>query len=197
MSSPRQLRLTCSVNRYARDGQLGRKFRGVAHYGALFRGVCENRTMNQGIEEIRKRGSRILKDGAKMLPAASLMKAEGLIRSFDDLSKPIVTIVNSYTTQIPGHAHLDKLGAVLRGGTGVAGLQRLVHQRRRRDLRRHRHGALRHEVLAALARADHRPDRDASSARTPATAGSASATATRSCRRCSTPWRASTSRRST
>jgi dihydroxy-acid dehydratase len=69
--------------------------------------------MNPGIEDIRKRGSRILKDGAKMLPAASLMKAEGLIRSFDDLSKPIVTIVNSYTTQIPGHAHLDKLGAVL------------------------------------------------------------------------------------
>ena len=70
--------------------------------------------MNQGIEDIRKRGSRILKDGAKMLPAASLMKAEGLIRSFDDLSRPIVTIVNSYTTQIPGHAHLDKLGAVLK-----------------------------------------------------------------------------------
>jgi dihydroxy-acid dehydratase len=69
--------------------------------------------MNPGIEDIRKRGSRILKDGAKMLPAASLMKAEGLIRSFDDLSRPIVTIVNSYTTQIPGHAHLDKLGAVL------------------------------------------------------------------------------------
>ncbi|RPI09127.1 MAG: dihydroxy-acid dehydratase, partial [Acidobacteriales bacterium] len=70
--------------------------------------------MNPGIEDIRRRGSRILKDGAKMLPAASLMKAEGLIRSFDDLSKPIVTIVNSYTTQIPGHAHLDKLGAVLK-----------------------------------------------------------------------------------
>jgi dihydroxy-acid dehydratase len=70
--------------------------------------------MNPGIEEVRKRGSAILKDGAKMLPAASLMKAEGLIRSFDDLSKPIVTIINSYTTQIPGHAHLDKLGAVLK-----------------------------------------------------------------------------------
>jgi dihydroxy-acid dehydratase len=70
--------------------------------------------MNQGIEDIRKRGSRILKDGKKMIPAASLMKAEGLIRSFDDLSRPIVTIVNSYTTQIPGHAHLDKLGEVLR-----------------------------------------------------------------------------------
>jgi dihydroxy-acid dehydratase len=70
--------------------------------------------MNPGIEDIRRRGSRILKDGAKMLPAASLMKAEGLIRSLEDLSRPIVTIINSYTTQIPGHAHLDKLGAVLK-----------------------------------------------------------------------------------
>jgi dihydroxy-acid dehydratase len=70
--------------------------------------------MNPGIEDIRKRGSRILTDGAKMLPAASLMKAEGFIRSFDDLSKPFVTIINSYTNQIPGHAHLDKLGAILK-----------------------------------------------------------------------------------
>ncbi len=69
--------------------------------------------MNPGIEDIRRRGSGILKDGARMLPAASLMKAEGLIRSFDELSKPIITIVNSYTTQIPGHAHLDKLGWVV------------------------------------------------------------------------------------
>ncbi|MGE5488753.1 MAG: dihydroxy-acid dehydratase [bacterium] len=49
-----------------------------------------------------------------MLGAAALMKAEGLIGSFADLRKPFVTIVNSYTTQIPGHAHLDRLGAVLR-----------------------------------------------------------------------------------
>src|SRR5512140_2460288 len=70
--------------------------------------------MNPGIEDIRRRGSRILTDGAKMLPAASLMKAEGLIRSFDDLSQPIVTIINSYTTQIPGHAHLANRGAVLK-----------------------------------------------------------------------------------
>ena len=49
-----------------------------------------------------------------MLPAAALMKAEGVISSLEDLKKPFVTIINSYTNQIPGHAHLDKLGAVLR-----------------------------------------------------------------------------------
>lgn len=69
--------------------------------------------MNEGIENIRKRGSRILTEGVHMTPAASLMKAEGVIRSFDDLRRPFVTIVNSYTTQIPGHAHLDRIGAVL------------------------------------------------------------------------------------
>ncbi len=69
--------------------------------------------MNQGIENIRKRGSRILTEGVHMLPAASLMMAEGAIRSLGDLKKPFVTIVNSYTTQIPGHAHLDRLGAIL------------------------------------------------------------------------------------
>jgi len=69
--------------------------------------------MNPGIENIRKRGSRIIAEGTHMLPAAALLMAEGAIQSFDDLKKPFVTIVNSYTTQIPGHAHLDRLGAVL------------------------------------------------------------------------------------
>jgi len=70
--------------------------------------------MNEGIENIRKRGSRIIADGAHMLPAASLMIAEGLISSLDDLKKPFVTVINSYSTQIPGHAHLDKIGAIVR-----------------------------------------------------------------------------------
>jgi dihydroxy-acid dehydratase len=70
--------------------------------------------MNPGIENIRKRGSRILAEGAHMLPAASLMMAEGVIDSLDDLKKPFVTVINSYTTQIPGHAHLDKIGAIVR-----------------------------------------------------------------------------------
>jgi len=70
--------------------------------------------MNPGIENIRKRGSRILAEGAHMLPAASLMMAEGVINSLDDLQKPFVTVINSYTTQIPGHAHLDTIGAIVR-----------------------------------------------------------------------------------
>ncbi|MGE5567730.1 MAG: dihydroxy-acid dehydratase [Rhodospirillales bacterium] len=70
--------------------------------------------MNAGIENIRKRGSRIIAEGKHMLPAASLMIAEGVIRSLDDLKRPFVTVINSYTNQIPGHAHLDKIGAIVR-----------------------------------------------------------------------------------
>ena len=70
--------------------------------------------INDGIENVRRHGSRIVASGAKMLPAASLMKAAGVIRSTADLDKPFVTLINSYTTHIPGHAHLDKLGEVMR-----------------------------------------------------------------------------------
>ncbi|MGD0199799.1 MAG: dihydroxy-acid dehydratase [Bryobacteraceae bacterium] len=69
--------------------------------------------MNQGIENVRKRGSRIVAEGAQMLPQAALMRAEGVIRSLDELKKPFVTVINSFTTQIPGHAHLDKIGAIV------------------------------------------------------------------------------------
>ncbi len=70
--------------------------------------------INEGIENVRQRGSRIVAEGTPMLPAASLMKAAGVIGSLQALKKPYVTIVNSYTTHIPGHAHLDILGEVLR-----------------------------------------------------------------------------------
>jgi dihydroxy-acid dehydratase len=69
--------------------------------------------INEGIENIRRQGSRIIAEGHHMLPAASLMKAAGIIRHMDDLTKPFVTVVNSYTTHIPGHAHLNLLGEVV------------------------------------------------------------------------------------
>jgi len=72
------------------------------------------KTINEGISNLRKKGSGVYREGTHMLPGACLMMAEGVIESLKDLKKPFVTIVNSYTTQIPGHAHLDKLGAVLK-----------------------------------------------------------------------------------
>ncbi|MBF0243797.1 MAG: dihydroxy-acid dehydratase [Planctomycetes bacterium] len=74
----------------------------------------KNRKINEGIAAVRNHGSRIVAEGTHMLPAASLMKAAGVIPNLGSLKKKFVTIVNSYTTQIPGHAHLDQLGAVLK-----------------------------------------------------------------------------------
>ena len=70
--------------------------------------------INEGVENVRRRGSRIVATESRMLPAASLMKAAGVISSLADLEKPFVTVVNSYTTHIPGHSHLDQLGEVAR-----------------------------------------------------------------------------------
>ena len=69
--------------------------------------------INPGIAAVQTRGSRIVARGTRMLPAASLMKAASVIRSRDDLARPFVTLINSYTTHIPGHAHLDQLGDVV------------------------------------------------------------------------------------
>jgi len=69
--------------------------------------------VNPGYEQIHKRGSRIVAEGNHMLPAASLMMAAGVINDMKDRKKPFVTVVNSFTTQIPGHTHLDKLGELL------------------------------------------------------------------------------------
>ncbi len=69
--------------------------------------------INPQFEHIQTRGSRIVAEGYHMLPAASLMKAAGVIKKISDRKKPFITVINSYTTQIPGHAHLDKLGEKL------------------------------------------------------------------------------------
>lgn len=68
------------------------------------------KAINEGFERIQKRGSRIVAEGNHMLGAASLMIAAGVINQVSDRKKPFVTVVNSYTTQIPGHVHLNVLG---------------------------------------------------------------------------------------
>ncbi len=72
------------------------------------------RAVNQGIENVRKNGSGVFRSGPHMLPSVSLMMAEGVLKSIKDLKRPFVTIINSYTNQIPGHAHLDQLGAIVK-----------------------------------------------------------------------------------
>ncbi len=69
--------------------------------------------INPQFEQIQKKGSKIISEGYHMLPAASLMKASGVLETISNKNKKFVTIINSYTTQIPGHAHLDVLGKEL------------------------------------------------------------------------------------
>ena len=76
--------------------------------------MASSRVANEGILNIRKKGSNIFREGPHMLPGVSLMMAEGVLKSISDLKKPFVTIINSYTNQIPGHAHLDILGDILK-----------------------------------------------------------------------------------
>ncbi|MCX7956040.1 MAG: dihydroxy-acid dehydratase [Patescibacteria group bacterium] len=73
----------------------------------------KNYIINEGIKNIQKRGSKILTEGIHMLPALSLMIASGVIKKISDKNKPFITVVNSYTTHIPGHAHLNHLGEKL------------------------------------------------------------------------------------
>jgi len=71
------------------------------------------KAVNPGIEAIQKKGSRIVAEGMPMLPAAGLMVATGTLGTITDRKKPFVTVINSYTTHIPGHVHLNVLGEKL------------------------------------------------------------------------------------
>jgi dihydroxy-acid dehydratase len=82
----------------------------------------KRKAVNAGIESVRKSGSGVFRSGTHMLPCASLMIAEGTLKSIRDLNKPFITIINSYTTQIPGHAHLDQLGLFLKTRLEKAGV---------------------------------------------------------------------------
>ncbi|MDO8609777.1 MAG: dihydroxy-acid dehydratase [bacterium] len=69
--------------------------------------------INKGIEAVQKKGSKIVTEGYHTLPHASLMIAAGVIKNVKDRNKPFVTVVNSYTTHIPGHTHLQFMGEIL------------------------------------------------------------------------------------
>ena len=53
-----------------------------------------------------------IKKGIEHAPHRSLLKATGVIQSEDDFKKPFIGIANSYIDLIPGHVHLDELGAI-------------------------------------------------------------------------------------
>ena len=60
-----------------------------------------------------------IKKGVERAPHRSLLYALGL--SDDDLSKPLIGIVNSHNEIVPGHTHLDKITEAVKAGVLAAG----------------------------------------------------------------------------
>src|SRR5512136_526063 len=58
--------------------------------------------------------SDIIKKGFERAPHRSLLRATGTIESEDDFDKPFIAIANSYTDCIPGHAHLNEVGLLVK-----------------------------------------------------------------------------------
>src|SRR5512142_935722 len=56
----------------------------------------------------------IIKKETERAPHRSLLRATGSIESEADWDKPFIAICNSYTDCIPGHAHLNEVGALVK-----------------------------------------------------------------------------------
>jgi dihydroxy-acid dehydratase len=55
-----------------------------------------------------------IKKGFEHAPHRSLLRATGVIESEADFDKPFIAIANSYTDCIPGHAHLNEVGQLIK-----------------------------------------------------------------------------------
>ena len=58
--------------------------------------------------------SDTIKKGIERAPHRSLLRATGSIESEADFDKPFIAICNSYTDCIPGHAHLNEVGLLVK-----------------------------------------------------------------------------------
>ena len=65
--------------------------------------------------------SDTIKKGFERAPHRSLLRATGSIESEDDFGKPFIAICNSYTDCIPGHAHLNEVGMLVKRLVRAAG----------------------------------------------------------------------------
>jgi dihydroxy-acid dehydratase len=65
--------------------------------------------------------SDTIKRGFERAPHRSLLRATGQIRSAGDFDKPFVAVCNSYVDIIPGHAHLQEFGRVVKEAVRDAG----------------------------------------------------------------------------
>ena len=57
------------------------------------------------------------KKGLERAPHRSLMRATGM--TTEDIQKPFIAICNSFNEVIPGHAHLDQVGKIVKEAVQV------------------------------------------------------------------------------
>ncbi|HWQ29029.1 MAG TPA: dihydroxy-acid dehydratase [Dehalococcoidia bacterium] len=65
--------------------------------------------------------SDMIKRGFERAPHRSLLRATGVIRDEADFRKPFIAVCNSYVDIVPGHAHLQKVGAIIKDAIRAAG----------------------------------------------------------------------------
>lgn len=65
--------------------------------------------------------SDTIKKGNERAPHRSLLRATGCIETEDDFNKPFIAICNSYVDCIPGHAHLNEVGSLMKRLVRAAG----------------------------------------------------------------------------
>ena len=63
--------------------------------------------------------SDVVKRGVERAPHRALLKALGITDK--DLDKPFIAVVNSFTTVVPGHAHLNQVADAVKAGVISAG----------------------------------------------------------------------------
>ncbi len=69
----------------------------------------------------RARRSDVVKRGWERAPHRSLFRATGAIRDESDFRKPFIAVMNSYVEIIPGHAHLQEVGRMVKEFVREAG----------------------------------------------------------------------------
>src|ERR671916_3291013 len=65
--------------------------------------------------------SDTIKRGFERAPHRSLLRATGQVKDKADFAKPFVAVCNSYVDIIPGHAHLQAFGKVVKDAVRAAG----------------------------------------------------------------------------
>ena len=62
-----------------------------------------------------------IKKGNERAPHRSLLRATGVIKSDEDFDKPFIAVANSFVEIVPGHAHLNRVGEIVREAVREAG----------------------------------------------------------------------------